>query len=192
MARFDINAARRSCENRDVPVSRLLSLDDAAVLTELVQRNREYLAPWEPVRDDGFYTAEGQRGRVEELLDRYDHGLALPLVILDQRQHVVGRITLDNIVRGAFPSASFGYWVDEAHTRRGLATAAVGEMVARAFNDLALHRVEAGTVLHNLASQRALERNGFIRLGVAPAYLKIAGTCQDHALYQRINPDAGT
>jgi ribosomal-protein-alanine N-acetyltransferase len=33
-----------------------------------------------------------------------------------------------------------------------------------------------------------LERNGFVRSGVAPAYLSIAGRWQDHALYQLINP----
>ncbi len=29
-----------------------------------------------------------------------------------------------------------------------------------------------------------LERNGFVRFGMAPAYLKIAGKWQDHFLYQ--------
>jgi ribosomal-protein-alanine N-acetyltransferase len=33
-----------------------------------------------------------------------------------------------------------------------------------------------------------LERNGFTRIGVAPAYLSIAGRWQDHALYQLTNP----
>ena len=32
-----------------------------------------------------------------------------------------------------------------------------------------------------------LERNGFVRIGVAPAYLNIAGEWQDHALYQVVN-----
>ena len=58
-----------------------------------------------------------------------------------------------------------------------------------AFGDLRLHRVEAGTLLHNAGSQRVLERNGFVRYGVAPAYLNIAGSWQDHALYQVLNPD---
>jgi ribosomal-protein-alanine N-acetyltransferase len=47
-----------------------------------------------------------------------------------------------------------------------------------------LHRIQAGTLLHNIGSQRVLERNGFVRYGLAPAYLNIAGKWQDHILYQ--------
>jgi hypothetical protein len=31
-----------------------------------------------------------------------------------------------------------------------------------------------------------LERNGFVRIGVAPSYLKIAGRWQDHVLFQLV------
>ena len=64
-------------------------------------------------------------------------------------------------------------------------------MVQLAFGELRLHRVKAGTLLHNVGSQRVLERNGFVRFGVAPSYLKIAGRWQDHALYQLLNPGPG-
>jgi ribosomal-protein-alanine N-acetyltransferase len=60
-------------------------------------------------------------------------------------------------------------------------------MVSLAFDELGLHRVEAGTLLHNVRSQRVLERNGFVRFGVAPSYLRIAGQWRDHALFQRLN-----
>jgi ribosomal-protein-alanine N-acetyltransferase len=36
-----------------------------------------------------------------------------------------------------------------------------------------------------------LEHNGFVRFGVAPAYLNIAGRWQDHAMYQVVNGSAG-
>ncbi len=42
--------------------------------------------------------------------------------------------------------------------------------------------------MHNVASQRVLERNGFVRFGVTPKYLKIAGCWQDDVLYQVLNP----
>jgi ribosomal-protein-alanine N-acetyltransferase len=53
-----------------------------------------------------------------------------------------------------------------------------------AFEELGLHRVQAETLLLNVRSQRVLERNGFVRFGVAPKYLKIAGEWQDSARYQ--------
>jgi ribosomal-protein-alanine N-acetyltransferase len=105
-------------------------------------------------------------------------------VILNESGEVAGRINLNDIVRGAFHSANLGYWVSEKDNGRGLATAAVRETVAVAFGELGLHRVQAGTLLHNVASQRVLERNGFTRIGVAPTYLNIAGRWQDHVLFQ--------
>jgi [ribosomal protein S5]-alanine N-acetyltransferase len=112
-------------------------------------------------------------------------------VIVGESGEVAGRINLNNIVRGAFQSGSLGYWVSSAQNGRGLATAAVREMVQLAFGELRLHRVEAGTLLHNVRSQRVLERNGFVRYGMAPQYIKIAGRWQDHALFQLLNPGSG-
>lgn len=63
----------------------------------------------------------------------------------------------------------------------------VHDIIPIAFDDLGLHRIQAGTLLHNVRSQRLLERTGFEQIGVAPSYLNIAGGWQDHALYQVVN-----
>jgi len=106
-------------------------------------------------------------------------------MILDDGEPA-GWVGLSNIVRGPLQSAILSYWMDEGHTRRGLASAAVGEVVEHAFGELGLHRLEAGTLVDNVASQRVLEKNGFERIGVAPRYLKIAGEWRDHLLFQRL------
>jgi ribosomal-protein-alanine N-acetyltransferase len=108
--------------------------------------------------------------------------------LLWHEDQVVGRANLNNIVRGVFENASVGYWIDRDHTGRGLATAVVERVVGRA-RELGLHRVEAGTLVHNAASQAVLRRCGFERYGTAARYLYIAGTWQDHHLYQRILHD---
>jgi len=76
--------------------------------------------------------------------------------------------------------------VDEAHNGRGLCTRAVAEVVAYAFGDLGLHRLEAGTLPDNRASQRVLEKNRFERFGLARRYLLICGEWRDHVLFARI------
>ena len=124
-------------------------------------------------------------------LTQYPQGVKVPHVIVRESGGIAGRIKLNNIVRGAFQSANVGYWVGATDNGRGLATAAVRDMVKLAFGQLGLHRVEAGTLLHNIRSQRVLERNGFVRFGVAPSYLKIAGKWQDHVLYQLLSPGPG-
>jgi [ribosomal protein S5]-alanine N-acetyltransferase len=173
-----------------VSVTRLVTLDDAPALAEVLRVSRDFLAPWEPVRSADYFTVGGQLAVIRDVLKRHAQGAALPHVILDGSGGVAGRITLSGIVRGPFQSCSMGYWVSVTAAGRGLATAAVRDMVRVAFEELRLHRVQAETLLHNVRSQRVLTRNGFRRIGMAPAYLNIAGQWQDHILYQVIN-DAG-
>jgi ribosomal-protein-alanine N-acetyltransferase len=163
---------------------RLITPDDAPALAELQRVNRAFLAPWEPARSDEYFTEAGQRAAIEQALTEYRQGRNLPQVILDDGAGIVGRITLNGIVRGPFLSCSVGYWVSQSVTGRGVATAALREITAVAFGELGLHRIQAETLLDNFASQRVLERNGFARIGMAPTYLKIAGHWQDFILYQ--------
>ncbi len=166
---------------------RELRADDAPALAAAYRRNRAHLAHWDPVRREAFYTEQGQAAVVDAALASVAQG-ALASWVLVHGDQVVGRINLNNIVRGAFHSAALGYWVDGAHQGRGLATAAVEHACSEAVA-LGLHRVEAGTLVDNLASQRVLEKCGFARFGLAPAYLFIAGRWQDHVLFQRILHD---
>ena len=165
---------------------RPLDIGDVERLAELVTRSRDFLAPWEPVRPDSYFTTAGQREAVVQSLRARASGVMEPFVILDDEGEVAGRINLNNIVRGSFQSASMGYWLDQQSTGRGLATKAAGELVELAFGTLGLHRVEAGTLPHNLASQAVLLRNGFEQFGYAPRYLAIAGVYSDHLLFQRL------
>ena len=64
-------------------------------------------------------------------------------------------------------------------------------MVAWAFEDLNLHRVEAACVPDNAASRRVLEKAGFQLEGRARAYLKINGAWADHLLFGVVNDAAG-
>jgi len=164
-----------------------LTADHAAALADAYRRNRVHLEPWEPTRDESFFTTQGQQASIAGQLVGIRSGLVACWLVTD-RAHVVGRVNLNNIVTGVLRSASIGYWVDAEHLGRGLATAltefACGQALERG-----LHRVEGGTLLHNVVSQRVLERCGFEFYGVAPRYLFIDGAWQDHRLYQRILHD---
>ena len=164
---------------------RLVSVDDVAELTALIARNLEFLAPWDPLRDEDHASEPVQGRLIRESLDRHAAGLVLPLVITEA-DRIVGRITVNDIVRGPFQSAHLGYWVSQDRTGRGVATAAVAATAALAFGTCGLHRLQAATLVHNLGSQRVLQRNGFSLIGLAPRYLQIAGRWQDHLLFQRV------
>lgn len=173
-----------------MPTTRALQPDDAAPLADLLRANRDFLAPWEPARPEEWFTLEGQRSMVAAMLYQEKSGTLAARVVLDADGEVAGWITASGIVRGALRSCVLGYWVDQARNGRGLATAAVGEMLDVAFDDLGLHRVQAETLEHNAASQRVLRRNGFVRYGLAPGYLQIAGRWQDHVMFQVLSSDA--
>lgn len=166
---------------------RLVTPDDAPALAQLLRLNRDFLAPWEPLRGDDYFTEDVQRIVIQDALREHEQGRNLPHVIVDESAIVIGRITLNGIVRGAFQSCSVGYWVSQSAGGRGVATAALKQVISVAFGELGLHRIQGETLLDNIASQKVLERNGFVRIGMAPNYLKIAGRWQDLILYQLIN-----
>lgn len=167
--------------------TRLIALDDAPAIAASLRANREFLAPWEPTRSDGYFTDDGQHLVIEEVLRQHALGITLPHVILaDDR--IVGRITLNSIVRGALQSAAVGYWVSADVNGRGIATTATGDLTRIAFGEMGLHRIEASVLPHNAASRRVLQRLGFQRYGMAPRYLRIAGEWRDCELFQLLAP----
>jgi ribosomal-protein-alanine N-acetyltransferase len=160
--------------------------EDGEELAALYAANRGFLAPYEPIRPPEFFTAEGQRERLERQLADDTH----PFAILDG-ESIAGTINVFHVVRESLQSCTIGYWIDARRNGRGLATGAVGEVVTYAFDELALHRVEAATLVDNLASQRVLEKNGFDRIGLARGFLRIAGDWRDFYLFQRIAEERG-
>lgn len=164
---------------------RLLRGSDAERLGAAYRRNRDHLAPWEPVRSGEFFTTEGQSANIGGKLGMFAAGTGVPWILL-AGDDAVGAMTLTGIVRGPFRSANLGYWVDREVTGKGVGSAAVAHVLEAARSALGLHRVQAATLPHNAASQRVLQRAGFREIGLAPEYLQIAGAWQDHVLFQRI------
>lgn len=166
---------------------RALAAGDAEALAAAYVQNREHLERWDPARPPSFYTVAGQQDALERQLSLV-HGGLLGAWVLVHGGELVGRVNLNNIIRGVLCSAAVGYWVDHRHLGRGLAGMAVEHACIEGLS-MGLHRVEAGTMLHNIASQRVLLKAGFAEYGVARSFLFIAGAWQDHRLYQRILHD---
>ncbi|HET6173090.1 MAG TPA: GNAT family protein [Gaiellales bacterium] len=164
---------------------------DAADVAQLLAAQREHLAPWDPRREPAFFTRGGQRARLTQVERERAAGTSHRFLILE-RGELAGEVSVTNIVRRSFQSANVGYWVARDRNGRGVATAAVAAVCSFAFGELELHRLEAGTLLHNTASQIVLDRNGFRPFGVAESYLRIAGSWCDHVLFQRTSEQPAT
>lgn len=181
------DAVQLSAELQENVTMRPFSIDDAEALAAAYRRNRAHLAPWEPTRPEEFFTDKRQGSLIAGKLQRLLDGTEVPWGLFDGAD-VVGAVTLTSIVRGPFLSGDLGYWIDKDYTGRGLCTAAVAFGVQSA-RQMGLHRLQASTLLHNAPSRRVLARLGFTEIGVAPAYLNIAGTWQDHMLHQILLED---
>jgi ribosomal-protein-alanine N-acetyltransferase len=167
-------------------VLRPVRAGDGAALSRAYLSNREHLAPWEPTRDESFFTVASQERHAQECVSDAQAGRSIRFVIESDDGEIRGRMNINNIVRGAFWSADLGYWIDVSRLHRGLASRAVAHVLDYSRTELRLHRMQAATLLHNMGSQRVLLGNGFERIGLAPKYLRIAGEWQDHLLFQRL------
>ncbi|PYI67590.1 GNAT family N-acetyltransferase [Arthrobacter livingstonensis] len=166
---------------------RHLDVCDAAALARAHVRNRDYLQPWEPVRPDRFYTSDGQRERLTASVAEQAAGRSFFWALFDGAE-VIGCISLTDVVHGAFQNGHVGYWIARDYQARGLATAAVG-FVRTFATELGLHRLQAGTLVHNAGSRKVLARSGFKEIGTAVSYIQINGRWQDHILFQSILHD---
>lgn len=163
---------------------------DAEELSALVTRNRAYFSTGEPELPDEYYRPEFQVLAINQDQMNRAAGTGAMFLIEDDGL-LVGRINLNSIIRGVLQSGNVGYLVDEAHTGRGIATAALRLLVDYAFTDLQLHRLQASVLPDNTGSQKVLTNLGFSHFGTAPDYLFIQGRWRTHDLYQLINPAYG-
>ncbi|MEU1404198.1 GNAT family protein [Streptomyces sp. NPDC005728] len=168
---------------------RPLSAADAFALASAYAENRTHLEPWEPVRPESFFTAEGQAERIDGLLRQFAENTVVPWVFEARDGRIVGAITLSGISRGPFCSSSLGYWVAADQQNKGLASGAVERVCRIARDTIGLHRIEASTLTDNTGSQRVLAKCGFEAIGLAPDYLHINGRWRDCRLFQRVLHD---
>lgn len=155
---------------------------DAAELLSIHQANREAFDPFMPLRTEAYFTWDGQQAQIAADQARWEADQAYAFAICRQTS-IVGRVALSNVVRGAWLSATLGYWVDARAQGQGVATEAVKLAVRAAFEGLNLHRLQAAIMPRNAASLRVVQKAGFVYEGLAPYYLEIHGVWEDHQIF---------
>ena len=162
---------------------------DFARWSELRGASRAFLQPYEPRWPLDELTRASFRRRLrryaQEARDRT--GFAF-FVFCRQSNALLGGLTVSNIRYGVSQSCALGYWMGEAHARKGYMGEVLPALFPFLFGELGLHRIEAACLPHNVASMRLLERSGFEPEGLARGYLKIDGRWQDHRVFAKIAP----
>jgi len=90
---------------------------------------------------------------------------------------------------GETGNLEIGIWVHPEHRGRGVGTEAQRQLVNYLFATKPVHRLQAGTEIDNVAEQRALERVGFQREGVARGYGFRDGQWRDGVFYGLLRND---
>lgn len=164
----------------DISLNRVTAADvDELIAYEL--RNVEFHRPTSPIRDGGDESMPQRRERIRASISSPGR---IAYVVRDAPSGgVVGTIALSNITRAAWLNATMGYSTDERWIKQGIASEAARRIVRAAFDEHGLHRIEAGTMVDNFASQKVLENAGFERIGISRYHLQIAGRWSDHVLF---------
>jgi RimJ/RimL family protein N-acetyltransferase len=85
--------------------------------------------------------------------------------------------------------AEIGYALSTRHQARGVMGEALGLILPELFVAAGIERVEARCSVENVASQRLLERLGFLREGVLRSYFELHGRRVDNSLYALLRAD---
>ena len=102
---------------------------------------------------------------------------------------LAGVVNINGIVRHAELSGRLGYYAFSPHAGRGLMREALALVIARAFAELGLHRLEANIQPGNRRSIALVEGLGFRREGTARGFLKIGNRWRDHERWALLKED---
>jgi ribosomal-protein-alanine N-acetyltransferase len=170
-------------KGRNIELS-VLTPDDAEEVLNYYLKNKKYLSPFEPDRDESFYTLVGQKRILIEGYKQFLNGDSVNFGIYKDRKFI-GKIQISNIVMGVFKNAFVGYSIDENEQGKGYMKEALTLVTEYAFDDIGVHRLEASTLLDNIKSQKVLKACDFKELGINEKYLFINGKWKDHITFYK-------
>jgi ribosomal-protein-alanine N-acetyltransferase len=146
--------------------------------------NYEYLQSKEPIWDMDALTYQGYNRFLNDLSSSFSSGTYYALGIFDKdNKTLLGGFEISNILFWPKQSATIGYWISETHQNRGYGTDVVVHMLKWAFPTFGLVKIEAGTLVSNIPSQRVLSKAGFTKEGLIHCFGEINGRFQDHIIW---------
>ena len=134
-------------------------------LSDTPQRFEAYLHSRNGTTNDGFLICERATGAI------------------------AGLVNLNCIVRGHFQSAYLGYGIGASFANRGYMTEGLKLVIAHAFGEMKLHRLEANIQPGNQASVALVRKCGFKLEGFSPRYLEVLGEWRDHERWALLADD---
>lgn len=161
---------------------RALRMSDKKRLAELA--NNEKIGP--NLRDGFLYPYT--EADAESFLEKFTNQDPVTYFAIEYKGEYVGNISLvpcQNIYR---MSAEIGYFIGEPYWNKGIVTTAVNLIAEYGFKHLGIIRIHTGVFEYNAASQRVLEKCGFVKEGVFRKSVTKQGKMWDEVRYAKIKP----
>jgi ribosomal-protein-alanine N-acetyltransferase len=161
----------------------LLNQDLTEKLQQFLVTNRTNFAPFEPLRDDQYFTLNNISESIKQSVNEFNERKNLLMVFtMKEESEIVGSINFTNFVYGVFQACHLGFSIDHAHQGKGLMHETLKIAIDYLHEKYELHRVMANHLPDNHRSSNTLQSLGFMKEGYAKSYLKINGVWQDHVL----------
>lgn len=148
-------------------------LVDGAEFIRLMRDSRQFHYPWVSAPAD----MEGWRRYLERLTLDTEAGFLIRRLA---DRALCGVVNLNVITYEALCSAYISYYAVQQMSGYGYMKEGMQLVIAHAFGELGLHRLEANIQPNNENSIRLVESLGFECEGYSPRFLKINGRWRDH------------
>jgi ribosomal-protein-serine acetyltransferase len=153
----------------------------AQEMTNLIVRNQDRLARWEPWAEQPA-TLDSTRAYIRAALEDFLRGRQISTIIaLDGGQRFIGRCGMR--INPYARSGDIGYWIDAEYEGRGMTSRSARALISSVFKELDLTRVELRTSVENKRSRTVADRLGFAYDGILPGGLRFKHRSDDVALY---------
>lgn len=179
----------RVCFETERLVLRQLRPEDVDLVLAYLAENRAFHAPYEPVRPAEYYERAFWEERARLDAGGYSESIPFRLFLFAKAgpAELLGIVSFDNFIRGAFQACTLGYMLAERAQGNGYVGEALTAAIAFLFREKNMHRIIASYLTDNERSARVLARQGFVVEGTARDYLRIAGAWRDCVVTSLVN-----
>lgn len=159
---------------------------DAEILAEAVAESVAEVSPFMPWCHPGYGLADARAWIETTMAGRRDGTLFDFAVIAGGRFAGGCGINQINAMDGV---GNLGYWIRSSCAGRGIAPAAVEQLLRWVFSNTTLDRIEIVAAVENTGSQRVAEKVGAHREAVLAKRTRVRGVSSPAVLYSVLRPD---
>ncbi|KMK75502.1 GNAT family N-acetyltransferase [Alkalihalobacillus pseudalcaliphilus] len=149
-----------------------LKKEDEKSLFDFEVQNRSFFETMIPSRGEAFYQVSEFQQRHQLLLEEQERGESLFYLIKDQKKRIIGRMNVTDIKTS---EAELGYRLGQEVVGKGIATQALAKLINELSTNQLVTKLKAKTTSNHFASQKVLEKNGFIKVEESADSFKFLG-----------------